>query len=96
MERLFVAFVCLLPVALAAATVVGPGAVGEPASRDEALAALGETLFFDPGLSGTGTQSCATCHDPAHAFADPRPGPPAGRSPRAPTASPTATATRRC
>lgn len=32
--------------------------------------ALGERLFFDPRLSGTGTQSCASCHAREHAFAD--------------------------
>ncbi|MEM7157266.1 MAG: cytochrome c peroxidase [Myxococcota bacterium] len=26
---------------------------------------LGHALFFDPGLSGTGDVSCASCHDPA-------------------------------
>ena len=30
---------------------------------------LGRTLFFDRSLSGDGTVSCATCHDPASAFA---------------------------
>jgi cytochrome c peroxidase len=39
----------------------------------EAVARLGRQLFFDPRLSRTGTVSCASCHDPAHAFADPRP-----------------------
>ena len=33
-------------------------------------AALGEKLFFDPGLSQTGTVSCATCHSPEHGFGD--------------------------
>ncbi|HMB68110.1 MAG TPA: cytochrome-c peroxidase, partial [bacterium] len=33
---------------------------------------LGRRLFFDPILSGDGTQSCATCHVPEHAFSDPR------------------------
>jgi len=37
-----------------------------------ALAALGETLFFDRNLSFNRTQSCATCHDPDQGFADPR------------------------
>ena len=32
-------------------------------------AKLGEVLFFDPMLSGSSRQSCATCHDPAHAYA---------------------------
>ena len=38
------------------------------------LAALGERLFFETALSRNGTQSCATCHDPARAFTDPREG----------------------
>jgi cytochrome c peroxidase len=32
---------------------------------------LGETLFHDTNLSLDRTQSCATCHDPDHAFTDP-------------------------
>lgn len=32
--------------------------------------ALGQTLYFDKRLSIDGTVSCATCHDPATAFAD--------------------------
>lgn len=31
---------------------------------------LGEKLFFDPILSGTGTRSCASCHQPQRAFTD--------------------------
>jgi cytochrome c peroxidase len=31
---------------------------------------LGRALFFDPILSGTGTRSCASCHQPAKAFTD--------------------------
>jgi cytochrome c peroxidase len=34
----------------------------------EALGRLGETLFFDKRLSGSGQLACASCHDPAHAF----------------------------
>ncbi len=33
---------------------------------------LGRRLFFDPVLSGDGTVSCASCHLPEFAFADPR------------------------
>ena len=33
--------------------------------------ALGEALFHDTNLSLDRTQSCATCHDPDHAFTDP-------------------------
>ncbi len=32
--------------------------------------ALGKQLFFDRRLSGDGTMSCATCHDPEQAFTD--------------------------
>lgn len=31
---------------------------------------LGRRLFYDPRLSHNQTQSCASCHDPARAFAD--------------------------
>src|SRR5258705_12104237 len=39
------------------------------------LAELGRKLFFDPRLSSSGQLSCASCHDPAHAY-----GPPTARS----------------
>lgn len=42
--------------------------------HEAALTAHGEQLFFDRNLSKNRTQSCATCHDPAFAFADPREG----------------------
>ena len=32
--------------------------------------ALGEKLYFDKRLSGSGSVSCALCHDPANAFTD--------------------------
>jgi cytochrome c peroxidase len=41
---------------------------GQPAAID-----LGRRLFFDPRLSGPGTVSCATCHDPAKGWTDGRP-----------------------
>jgi cytochrome c peroxidase len=34
-----------------------------------AMARLGERMFHDPRLSGSGRLSCASCHDPAHAYA---------------------------
>jgi len=42
-------------------------------SGDDDAIALGRALFFDKGLSIDGETSCASCHDPAHGFADPRP-----------------------
>ena len=40
--------------------------------RREAIA-LGEKLFFEPRLSGSGSVLCATCHAPFRAFQDGRP-----------------------
>jgi len=38
----------------------------------DAKAALGRKLYFDARLSTDGTIACASCHHPAHGFADPR------------------------
>jgi cytochrome c peroxidase len=35
------------------------------------LAEAGRGLFFDPALSASGKLSCASCHDPAHAYGPP-------------------------
>ncbi|WP_179404690.1 cytochrome-c peroxidase [Burkholderia guangdongensis] len=35
------------------------------------MTALGRALFFDPSLSGSGRQACATCHSPDHAYGPP-------------------------
>jgi len=57
-----------------AATLRRPDELPEDAtnrfSDDVAAARLGEKLFFDPGLSGDGNSSCATCHDPEKHFTD--------------------------
>ena len=37
---------------------------------DQGAAHLGQFLFFDTRLSGSGEFACSTCHDPAHAFTD--------------------------
>jgi cytochrome c peroxidase len=36
-----------------------------------ALAQLGQQIFFDPSLSQSGQQSCASCHSPEHAYGPP-------------------------
>jgi cytochrome c peroxidase len=56
-----------LPVALTASVIPRSSPLAP------ATVALGEKLFFDHRLSGDGTVSCATCHDPARAFTDGRP-----------------------
>ncbi|GJG93059.1 cytochrome-c peroxidase [Cupriavidus pauculus] len=44
--------------------------VAAPAAPPLSPAAqVGAKLFFDPSLSGSGKMSCATCHDPNHAYA---------------------------
>ena len=39
---------------------------------DPAAALLGQSLFFEPGISGKGTTSCSSCHQPTLAFSDGR------------------------
>jgi cytochrome c peroxidase len=42
-----------------------------PAAPLSAVALLGKELFFDPALSASGRQSCASCHSPDHAYGPP-------------------------
>ena len=44
-----------------------------PSPPLSAAAQLGKQLFFDTALSGSGKQSCASCHDPANGY-NPPPG----------------------
>lgn len=80
-----------LAVACLPAVAREPAAVAMQAARDAAVrrwvhyppvpahlspqAELGRRLFFDTALSASGRMSCASCHDPAHAY-----GPPDGRA----------------
>ncbi len=48
----------------------------DPTNAVEALPeawAFGKALFYDERMSSDGTVACASCHDPAHGWADPRP-----------------------
>ena len=47
----------------------GPDPANAVSGKPEAIA-LGEALFFDPGLSGTGSVLCATCHVPYRRWQD--------------------------
>jgi cytochrome c peroxidase len=40
-----------------------------PPAPLSAMARLGQKMFFDPSLSGSGKMSCASCHNPTHAYA---------------------------
>ena len=55
-------------------------------ARAGALRAVGEKIFFDTSLSASGGLSCATCHNPDHAFgpADARAVQPGGKDGRQP------------
>ncbi|WP_420997802.1 cytochrome-c peroxidase [Cupriavidus sp. 30B13] len=54
----------------AAATAVASQTLAPPPPLTLA-AQVGARMFFDPTLSGSGKMSCATCHDPAHAYGPP-------------------------
>ncbi|MGV3624499.1 MAG: cytochrome-c peroxidase [Archangium sp.] len=57
--------------ALTLIAALGLVACGPPQSLPNEEA-LGRALFFDTALSANRTQSCATCHDENHGFADAR------------------------
>ncbi|RKI32397.1 cytochrome c family protein [Corallococcus sp. AB004] len=52
--------------------LLGAAAERTSRTREEALASLGEALFFDTSLSADGAVACATCHRPDAAFTDGR------------------------
>jgi len=77
--RAVVAVAAALQLAVRAAAAAEPVEVNDPslAPADlrvpahpsaSALEALGRQLFFDPALSASHARSCASCHDPAHAY----------------------------
>jgi cytochrome c peroxidase len=45
-----------------------PAAAAPPPKPLSLMAQIGRGLFFEPSLSASGRQSCASCHDPAHGF----------------------------
>ena len=53
-------------------TACGNGSSNETKHTIDTKEKLGKHLFFDESLSKTRNTSCATCHDPEHAFVDPR------------------------
>ncbi|MFC7705600.1 cytochrome-c peroxidase [Plastorhodobacter daqingensis] len=57
---------------LAALSVLARPGSGADAVVPGTVEALGERLFFDVNLSWNRTTACASCHDPARAFSDPR------------------------
>ncbi|WP_416347812.1 cytochrome c peroxidase [Caballeronia mineralivorans] len=63
----------------AASTATPPGSysAGEAKTRAQVFAqvkqmtSVGEKMFLDPSLSGSGKLACASCHSPEHAFGPP-------------------------
>ncbi len=53
-----------------AKNIFSANAISLHTSNTSKLAALGEKLFFEKGLSGNSTRSCATCHAPEKYFTD--------------------------
>ncbi len=68
--------VCVCAIVIASSALagnlvpLGPAPVPEQNPQGPEKIELGKQLFFDRRLSGDGTMSCATCHDPEHAFTD--------------------------
>ena len=56
---------------LSATTGMPARAAGDAGADVHQLAAIGRLAFFDTSLSASHKLACATCHDPAHAFAPP-------------------------
>lgn len=74
LPRRLMAMMAALLCGLPAGFLLAQGAAPAPyAQRVDvpALTALGRTLFFDTALSASGRVSCASCHDPAHAYGPP-------------------------
>jgi len=68
-------FCCCLSALSALILLFQPVAFGAALDNDSGFhneADFGRALFFDRNLSLRRSQSCATCHDPAHAFIDAR------------------------
>ena len=63
-------------ISLAAILLAGCGGSGGSTNNTPANAAsivsIGRAIYFDENLSSGSNQSCASCHDPAAGFADPR------------------------
>ena len=63
--------------AASTASQAGPYSAGEAKTRAQVFAqvkqmtSVGEKMFLDPSLSGSGKLACASCHSPDRAFGPP-------------------------
>jgi cytochrome c peroxidase len=58
------------PLAADRAWILGAPVEPQDNPTTAARVALGQALFFDPRISGNGTVSCSTCHNPALGWSD--------------------------
>jgi cytochrome c peroxidase len=61
----------VLVVVAAADASAQPRSRAEVRAEVEAMTALGQKMFLDPALSGSGKLACASCHSPERAFGPP-------------------------
>src|SRR5512144_2802192 len=61
-----------MTIELPAGLQAGAAYIPDENPMSPAKVALGRLLYFDKRLSSDDTVSCATCHDPAHGWAEPR------------------------
>ena len=57
-----------LAAAVGAISIASSPATADGRPRTDALVELGRRLFFDPAVSRSGDNACASCHDPEHGF----------------------------
>ena len=65
-------FVLLATTVVSALSGCGNTGIDTNTTANPRAVELGAKLFFEKTLSASGEQSCASCHAPEHAFADPR------------------------
>ena len=71
LRRAVASILAALSVGAGTLAVIGSPAPATPAAEPplSLMARLGQRMFFDAGLSASGQQSCASCHEPDKAFA---------------------------
>lgn len=72
MKKALLALLLMTALAACGKRPVPPSVLQTPTAPSSALsptAQLGRLMFFDISLSASGKQACASCHDPAHAYA---------------------------
>lgn len=72
MRRTMFAHVLVFVLGCACATAMLATEADSPRVKRSSYSALGQRIFNDPSLSADGTTSCASCHQPGHAYEDGR------------------------